>query len=149
MSSRGGRANQRPMKNVNLRQKAGRDQLKQETGLSRVSQHPVVRSTTTSSLPLVPPPPPGSLPQPTFTIGSSSAIVPEDSKLSRCFNFPLLLEISFPFSAEQKRRGTIKNGFEFLRALVPSLSQTPNVKISKAALLTKVLKFDFHPFHPN
>ena len=41
-------------------------------------------------------------------------------------------------SAEQKRRGTIKNGFEFLRALVPSLSQTPNVKISKAALLTKV-----------
>ena len=147
--SRGGRANQRPMKNVNLRQKAERDQLKQETGLSRVSQHPVVRSTTTSSLPLVPPPPPGSLPQPTFTIGSSSAIMPEDSKLSRCFNFPLLLEISFPFSAEQKRRGTIKNGFEFLRALVPSLSQTPNVKISKAALLTKVLKFDFHPFHLN
>ena len=40
-------------------------------------------------------------------------------------------------SAEQKRRGTIKNGFEFLRVLVPSLSQTPNVKISKAALLTK------------
>ena len=146
--SRGGRASQRPMKNVNLRQKAGRDQLKQETGLSRVSQHPVVRSTTTSSLPLVPPPPPGSLPQPTFTIGSSSAIVPEDSKLSRCFNFTFLLEISFPFSAEQKRRGTIKNGFEFLRALVPSLSQTPNVKISKAALLTKVLEFDFHPFHP-
>merc|ERR1712083_31029 len=33
--------------------------------------------------------------------------------------------------------GTIKNGFEFLRALVPSLSQTPNVRISKAALLTK------------
>ena len=40
-------------------------------------------------------------------------------------------------NAEQKRRCTIKNGFEFLRALVPSLSQTPNVKISKAALLTK------------
>ena len=99
--SRGGRASQRPMKNVNLRQKAGRDQLKQETGLSRVSQHPVVRSTTTSSLPLVPPPPPGSLPQPTFTVGSSTAIVPEDSKLSRCFNFPFLPEISFPF-----QRGT-------------------------------------------
>lgn len=72
---------------------------------------------------LIPPPPPGSLPQPAFTIGSSSsAIIPDDTKLS---------------NAEQKRRCTIKNGFEFLRALVPSLSQTPNVKISKAALLTK------------
>jgi len=72
---------------------------------------------------LIPPPPPGSLPQPAFTIGSSStSIKPEDTKLS---------------NAEQKRRCTIKNGFEFLRALVPSLSQTPNVKISKAALLTK------------
>ena len=40
-------------------------------------------------------------------------------------------------SAEQKRRCTIKNGFEYLRTLIPSLSQTPNVKISKAALLAK------------
>merc|ERR1719341_1423652 len=72
---------------------------------------------------LIPPPPPGSLPQPAFTIGSSSsAIIQDDTKLS---------------NAEQKRRCTIKNGFEFLRALVPSLSRTPNVKISKAALLTK------------
>ena len=128
--SRGGRASQRPMKNVNLRQKnagtASSHQLKQEAGVGHSSsdqaQHPLMRGAV-SSLPLVPPPPPGSLPQPTFTIGTSSALVPEDSKLS---------------SAEQKRRGTIKNGFEFLRALVPSLSQTPNVKISKAALLTKV-----------
>jgi len=125
--SRGSRASQRPMKNVNLRQKTGtasNQQLKQEAGVGHSldqQQHPLMRGAI-SSLPLVPPPPPGSLPQPTFTIGSSSALVPEDSKLS---------------SAEQKRRGTIKNGFEFLRALVPSLSQTPNVKISKAALLTK------------
>ena len=40
-------------------------------------------------------------------------------------------------TAEHKRRCTIKNGFEFLRTLLPSLSQTPNVKISKAALLAK------------
>ena len=53
---------------------------------------------------------------------SSTSIKSDDTKLS---------------NAEQKRRCTIKNGFEFLRALVPSLSQTPNVKISKAALLTK------------
>ena len=38
---------------------------------------------------------------------------------------------------EHERRHTIKNGFEFLRTLLPSLSQTPNVKISKAALLAK------------
>ena len=76
----------------------------------------------TRSLPLVPPLPPGSLPQPAFTLGAAPAIEPEDLRQS---------------SAEQKRRGTIKNGFEFLRVLVPSLSQTPNVKVSKAALLTK------------
>ena len=88
--SRGGRASQRPMKNVNLRQKTcstGSSQnLKQETGVgghSSDQQLPLMRGAV-SSLPLVPPPPPGSLPQPTFTIGSSSALVPEDSKLSRC-----------------------------------------------------------------
>ena len=48
--------------------------------------------------------------------------MPEDAKLS---------------SAEQKRRCTIKNGFELLRALLPALAQTPSVKISKAALLAK------------
>ena len=84
--SRGGRASQRPMKNVNLRQKTGtasNHQLKQEAGVGHSSeqQHPLMRG---ASLPLVPPPPPGSLPQPTFAIGSSSALVPEDSKLSRC-----------------------------------------------------------------
>ena len=84
--SRGSRASQRPMKNVNLRQKTGsasNHQLKQEAGVGHSSeqQHPLMRG---ASLPLVPPPPPGSLPQPTFAIGSSSALVPEDSKLSRC-----------------------------------------------------------------
>ena len=88
--SRGGRASQRPMKNVNLRQKTGtasNQQLKQEAGVGHSldqQQHPLMRGAI-SSLPLVPPPPPGSLPQPTFTIGSSSALVPEDSKLSRCY----------------------------------------------------------------
>ena len=78
--SRGGRgASQRPMKNVNLRQKSNQQQLNQDAG-SEQQQH-LVRG---ASLPLVPPPPPGSLPQPTFTIGSSSALVAEDSKLSRC-----------------------------------------------------------------
>ena len=84
--SRGGRASQRPMKNVNLRQKTGtasNHQLKQEAGVGHGSeqQHLLMRG---ASLPLVPPPPPGSLPQPTFAIGNSSALVPEDSKLSRC-----------------------------------------------------------------
>ena len=88
--SRGSRASQRPMKNVNLRQKTGtasNQQLKQEAGVGHSldqQQHPLMRGAI-SSLPLVPPPPPGSLPQPTFTIGSSSALVPEDSKLSRCY----------------------------------------------------------------
>ena len=40
--------------------------------------------------------------------------------------------------AEQKRRCTIKYGFDYLRALVPSLAANPNLKISKAALLVKV-----------
>ena len=40
--------------------------------------------------------------------------------------------------AECKRKNTIKNGFDFLKALVPSLAQNPNAKISKAALLIKV-----------
>eukprot|EP00092_Neocalanus_flemingeri_P006005 GFUD01006467.1.p1 GENE.GFUD01006467.1~~GFUD01006467.1.p1 ORF type:complete len:854 (-),score=169.48 GFUD01006467.1:652-3213(-) len=107
---------QKPMKGLG---KEGRYNYRQEEvaeDLSRSSGH-------YKKMLLIPPPPPGSLPQPAFTIGSSSsAIIPDDTKLS---------------NAEQKRRCTIKNGFEFLRALVPSLSQTPNVKISKAALLTK------------
>jgi len=109
---------QKPMKSLG-KEIGGRYQYRQEEvaeDLSRSSGH-------YKKMLLIPPPPPGSLPQPAFTIGSSSsAILPEDTKLS---------------NAEQKRRCTIKNGFEFLRALVPSLSQTPNVKISKAALLTK------------
>lgn len=110
------RLGQRPMKNVNLPHKVVGPPvyMKQEGKPEDLS--------LTRSLPLVPPLPPGSLPQPAFTLGAAPAIEPEDLRQS---------------SAEQKRRGTIKNGFEFLRVLVPSLSQTPNVKVSKAALLTK------------
>ena len=40
-------------------------------------------------------------------------------------------------NAEQKRRGSIKNGFDLLRSLIPTLNQNSSVKISKAALLHK------------
>ena len=44
-------------------------------------------------------------------------------------------------SAEKKRKGTIRNGFEMVRTLVPSLSQLPTVKISKAAQLCKAAEY--------
>lgn len=72
---------------------------------------------------LVPPPPPGSMPQPAFTgCVTPNPGIPDDLKVS---------------IAEQKRRCTIKYGFEYLRTLVPSLAANPNLKISKAALLVK------------
>lgn len=40
-------------------------------------------------------------------------------------------------NAEQKRRCNIKNGFDTLHHLVPSLGQNPNGKVSKAAMLQK------------
>ena len=40
-------------------------------------------------------------------------------------------------SAEQKRRCNIKTGFDLMHQLVPSLSQNPNAKVSKAATLQK------------
>ncbi|KAK9295595.1 hypothetical protein QLX08_010145 [Tetragonisca angustula] len=39
--------------------------------------------------------------------------------------------------AEQKRRYNIKNGFDMLHSLIPQLSQNPNTKMSKAAMLQK------------
>ena len=39
--------------------------------------------------------------------------------------------------AEQKRRYNIKNGFDMLYSLIPQLSQNPNTKMSKAAMLQK------------
>ncbi|XP_017767015.1 PREDICTED: carbohydrate-responsive element-binding protein isoform X3 [Eufriesea mexicana] len=39
--------------------------------------------------------------------------------------------------AEQKRRYNIKNGFDTLHSLIPQLSQNPNTKMSKAAMLQK------------
>lgn len=40
-------------------------------------------------------------------------------------------------NAEQKRRCNIKTGFDTLHMLIPSLSQNPNAKVSKAAMLQK------------
>ncbi|KAI1301601.1 MLX-interacting protein [Halotydeus destructor] len=40
-------------------------------------------------------------------------------------------------NAEQKRRCNIKNGFDTLRAILPSISQSTSTKISKAAMLSK------------
>ncbi|XP_039292494.1 MLX-interacting protein isoform X2 [Nilaparvata lugens] len=40
-------------------------------------------------------------------------------------------------NAEQKRRCTIKNGFDTLHALIPQLNHNPNAKLSKAAMLQK------------
>ncbi len=44
-------------------------------------------------------------------------------------------------NAEQKRRCNIKNGFDTLRSLLPSLSQNTNTKISKAAMLQKAAEY--------
>lgn len=40
-------------------------------------------------------------------------------------------------TAEQKRRGHIKSGFEVLHSLVPSLAQSSSAKVSKAVVLLK------------
>jgi len=44
-------------------------------------------------------------------------------------------------NAEQKRRCNIKNGFDTLRTLLPSVSQNINTKISKAAMLQKAADY--------
>jgi len=44
-------------------------------------------------------------------------------------------------NAEQKRRCNIKNGFDTLRNLLPSLSSNTNTKISKAAMLQKAAEY--------
>ncbi|CAG0925724.1 unnamed protein product, partial [Notodromas monacha] len=40
-------------------------------------------------------------------------------------------------NAEHKRRCNIKNGFDTLQQLIPSLQQASNAKVSKAAMLHK------------
>ena len=40
-------------------------------------------------------------------------------------------------TAEQKRRGSIKNGFDHLQSLVINPTQYPSGKVSKAVLLEK------------
>ncbi|XP_061196266.1 MLX-interacting protein-like isoform X2 [Saccostrea echinata] len=44
-------------------------------------------------------------------------------------------------SAEQKRRCNIKSGFDLLHTLIPTLSQNPNAKVSKAAMLQKTAEY--------
>ncbi|XP_054166814.1 MLX-interacting protein-like [Oppia nitens] len=44
-------------------------------------------------------------------------------------------------NAEQKRRCNIKNGFDTLKTLLPSISHNTNTKISKAAMLQKAVEF--------
>ncbi len=44
-------------------------------------------------------------------------------------------------NAEQKRRCNIKNGFDTLRNLLPSLSSNTNTKVSKAAMLQKAAEY--------
>ncbi|XP_013388124.1 MLX-interacting protein isoform X4 [Lingula anatina] len=44
-------------------------------------------------------------------------------------------------SAEQKRRGNIKGGFDVLHTLIPALIQNPNAKISKAQMLQKTAEY--------
>lgn len=44
-------------------------------------------------------------------------------------------------NAEQKRRCNIKNGFDTLRSLLPSLSSNTNTKVSKAAMLQKAAEY--------
>ncbi|KAL3858372.1 hypothetical protein ACJMK2_012963 [Sinanodonta woodiana] len=44
-------------------------------------------------------------------------------------------------SAEKKRRCNIKSGFDMLHTLIPSLSQNPNAKVSKAAMLQKTAEY--------
>jgi MAX-like protein X len=47
-------------------------------------------------------------------------------------------------SAEQKRRGTIKQGFDQLQSLVIDPSSYPSGKVSKAAVLEKTVEFIEH-----
>ncbi|XP_064620049.1 carbohydrate-responsive element-binding protein-like isoform X2 [Lineus longissimus] len=44
-------------------------------------------------------------------------------------------------SSEQKRRCNIKNGFDTLQVLIPSLSANPNQKLSKATMLQKTADY--------
>lgn len=44
-------------------------------------------------------------------------------------------------NAEQKRRCNIKNGFDTLRSLLPSLSSNTNTKVSKAAMLSTAAEY--------
>ena len=60
-------------------------------------------------------------------IGSSTSIVHKEERFST--------------PAEKRRKGSIKNGFDLLRSLVPALSLLPTVKISKAAQLSKAAEY--------
>lgn len=91
---------------------------------------------------MIPPPPPGSLPQPSFTSGTDNC----RSKLSFLTAIGSSTSVNAVEDkkttfAERKRKGTIKNGFDMLRTLVPSLANLPTVKISKAGQLGKAAEY--------
>ena len=72
----------------------------------------------------IPPPPATGQPQP------SPCLELEDQQ-------PRSADSAKVSCAEHKRKNSIKSGFDFLRTQIPSLAGTPNVKISKAALLAR------------
>lgn len=85
----------------------------------------------------IPPPPPQSQPQPSFTIGIGGHVDSGSSASTNRGSSASALNSRRLSNAEQKRRGSIKDGFDILKGLIPSLNQSNRVKISKAALLHK------------
>ncbi|XP_040567840.1 MLX-interacting protein [Lepeophtheirus salmonis] len=89
------------------------------------------KSTERHHLPLllkIPPPPPHAAPQPAEDFEQLSDKRSLENSHRR---------LSTQVETEIKRRGTVKNGFDVLRSLIPSLNGNSNLKISKAALLNK------------
>lgn len=67
-----------------------------------------------------------------FTIGASNFPSPESKTEGNDSS-----DDKKTITAEQKRRTNIRCGFETLHQLIPSVSQNPNTKVSKAAMLQK------------
>ncbi len=91
-----------------------------------LSPRPPIRKTLKVVLSARPIPPPPPRDQPTSA--PAAATVDHNTKISGAAD-------RGQFNAGQKRHGSIKNGFDHLRSLIPSLNSS--IKISKAALLHK------------
>ncbi|XP_059089348.1 MLX-interacting protein-like [Tigriopus californicus] len=115
------------------------DSFEHQVGTKVKLEHEPTKPTHFKPL-IIPPPPPQSQPQPSFTIGIGGPMDSSSSTSSTSTNRGSVANISENrrlSNAEQKRRGSIKDGFDILKGLIPSLNQTNRVKISKAALLHK------------